>query len=71
VESENKIKNSNDDSESRQDTSQNIKILKHSEYNVIKSTFEKALNEKDKSFSKVFSQTQLFMSYFEEVRLRK
>jgi hypothetical protein len=45
------------------------KVLSPSEYNVIKSTFDNSLSEKDKSFGKVFSQTQLFMNYFEEVRL--
>ena len=61
----------NRDSRSSNQTYNNINVLKPAQYNIIRSAFEKSLNEKDKSFGKSFSHTQLFLNYFEDLRVKK
>jgi hypothetical protein len=46
-------------------------ILNTNQYDQVRQMFEKSLNMKDLSFGKAFSQTQLFLNYFEDMRVRK
>lgn len=49
----------------------NTNVLKPSQYTVIKSVYIDSLNDLDKSFGKYFVDTQLFLNYFEDIRVRK
>lgn len=42
-----------------------------SHYNTVRNAYISALSEKDKSFGKCFAQTQLFLSYYEDYRIKK
>jgi len=45
-------------------------VLNFTQYNLIKSSFIESLNVKDKSFGQAFTNTQIFISYFEDMRIK-
>ncbi len=58
--------------DSNDKNNQNLpKVLKPSQYNVIRNTYVQSLNPKDREFGTKFSQTQIFINYFEDIRMKK